>query len=324
MKVTVGLACTSPSPCGRGLGRGVRTCGCPGRYAPLPQPPPTRGGASQSCTHDRHCRYRARQRAGTARQGPADLTDRARVVWAAARSDAAVPAAAAKFGFPHHHRHRPGDHRSRGGCRAGADAGQRASADRRRPRSPPASTCCARSRWKSSLDRAEQLIAAGRRRRPQARHRAAGAVSPRQPAAEAGAGRGPLGEVQAASMTVPWWRPQAYYDQPGRGVKARDGGGVLITQAIHTLDLFRWLVGVASGRSGADPHDGSASHGNRGLRRGLGASRQRCAGHHHGDHRRLSRQPGVHHRHRHAGHRAAGGRQPAPGVARRARGGAGR
>ena len=55
---------------------------------------------------------------------------------------------------------------------------------------------------------------------------------------------GGLGEIQAATMMVPWWRPQSYYDEPGRGVKARDGGGVLITQAIHTLDLFRWLVGI--------------------------------------------------------------------------------
>ena len=45
-------------------------------------------------------------------------------------------------------------------------------------------------------------------------------------------------------MMVPWWRPQSYYDDPGRGVLARDGGGVLITQAIHSLDLFRWLVGI--------------------------------------------------------------------------------
>ena len=45
-------------------------------------------------------------------------------------------------------------------------------------------------------------------------------------------------------MMVPWWRPQSYYDEPGRGVLARDGGGVLITQAIHSLDLFRWLVGI--------------------------------------------------------------------------------
>jgi predicted dehydrogenase len=56
---------------------------------------------------------------------------------------------------------------------------------------------------------------------------------------------GELGEVQAATMMAPWWRPQSYYDEPGRGVKARDGGGVLITQAIHALDLFRWLVGIS-------------------------------------------------------------------------------
>ena len=56
---------------------------------------------------------------------------------------------------------------------------------------------------------------------------------------------GELGEVQAASMCVPWWRPQSYYDVPGRGTRERDGGGLLITQAIHTLDLFRWFVGVA-------------------------------------------------------------------------------
>lgn len=55
---------------------------------------------------------------------------------------------------------------------------------------------------------------------------------------------GELGQVQAASLAVPWWRPQAYYDEPGRGTLARDGGGVLLTQAIHALDLFRSLVGV--------------------------------------------------------------------------------
>jgi predicted dehydrogenase len=57
---------------------------------------------------------------------------------------------------------------------------------------------------------------------------------------------GVLGAVQAGWMSVPWWRPQAYYDVPGRGTMARDGGGVLLTQAIHTLDLFRSLVGVSA------------------------------------------------------------------------------
>lgn len=54
-----------------------------------------------------------------------------------------------------------------------------------------------------------------------------------------------LGKLQAGILQVPWWRSQSgYYDQPGRGSVARDGGGVLLTQAIHALDLFRSLVGV--------------------------------------------------------------------------------
>lgn len=55
---------------------------------------------------------------------------------------------------------------------------------------------------------------------------------------------GGLGKLVHASVAVPWWRPQkGYYDQPGRGTLARDGGGVLITQAIHSLDLLLHLAG---------------------------------------------------------------------------------
>jgi UDP-N-acetyl-2-amino-2-deoxyglucuronate dehydrogenase len=54
---------------------------------------------------------------------------------------------------------------------------------------------------------------------------------------------GALGGIAAASVAVRWWRPQSYYDEPGRGTLARDGGGVLLTQAIHTLDLFLSLAG---------------------------------------------------------------------------------
>ncbi len=53
-----------------------------------------------------------------------------------------------------------------------------------------------------------------------------------------------LGRIVGASVSVLNWRPQSYYDQPGRGDKDRDGGGVLITQGIHTLDLFLSLVGL--------------------------------------------------------------------------------
>ncbi len=98
----------------------------------------------------------------------------------------------------------------------------------------------------ASVERAERLVASGRR----ANRRLAVMLQLRFRAASQRLKSlllaNELGEIQAATMTVPWWRPQAYYDEPGRGVKARDGGGVLMIQAIHTLDLFRWFVGIES------------------------------------------------------------------------------
>ena len=55
---------------------------------------------------------------------------------------------------------------------------------------------------------------------------------------------GTLGDLVGGTLSVNWWRPQSYYDEPGRGTLGRDGGGVLITQAIHALDLLVWSVGV--------------------------------------------------------------------------------
>ena len=54
---------------------------------------------------------------------------------------------------------------------------------------------------------------------------------------------GELGEICTVDLRVPWWRAQSYYDAPGRGTYGRDGGGVMISQAIHTLDLAIWLLG---------------------------------------------------------------------------------
>ncbi len=57
---------------------------------------------------------------------------------------------------------------------------------------------------------------------------------------------GELGAIVGCSTIIRLWRPQSYYDEPGRGSFARDGGGVLISQGIHTLDLMLSLAGPIS------------------------------------------------------------------------------
>lgn len=56
--------------------------------------------------------------------------------------------------------------------------------------------------------------------------------------------QGSLGRIVSASVSILNWRPQTYYDEPGRGDRDRDGGGVLLTQGIHTLDLYLSLAGM--------------------------------------------------------------------------------
>lgn len=65
---------------------------------------------------------------------------------------------------------------------------------------------------------------------------------------------GELGAVRGALATVAWHRDAGYYaTRPWRGQRARGGGGTLINQAIHTIDLLQWLLGdvtAVRGRSG--------------------------------------------------------------------------
>jgi len=55
---------------------------------------------------------------------------------------------------------------------------------------------------------------------------------------------GEFGRKISGTAEVRWWRSQSYYDSGGwRGTWELDGGGVLINQAIHSLDLLQWLMG---------------------------------------------------------------------------------
>jgi UDP-N-acetyl-2-amino-2-deoxyglucuronate dehydrogenase len=55
---------------------------------------------------------------------------------------------------------------------------------------------------------------------------------------------GAFGRLTSAVTSVAWWRSQGYYDSgEWRGTWALDGGGALMNQSIHTLDLMVWMLG---------------------------------------------------------------------------------
>jgi UDP-N-acetyl-2-amino-2-deoxyglucuronate dehydrogenase len=95
-----------------------------------------------------------------------------------------------------------------------------------------------------TLEKADALIAACDRARVrlavalQSRHLEA----PRILKQTVEAGR--LGKLTMASAYVKWYRSADYYKSAAwRGTLALDGGGALINQAIHTVDLLRWIAG---------------------------------------------------------------------------------
>jgi predicted dehydrogenase len=57
---------------------------------------------------------------------------------------------------------------------------------------------------------------------------------------------GEIGDVLRSNWIITtWWRPQGYYDQSAwRATWGGEGGGVLVNQAPHQLDLWQWLCGV--------------------------------------------------------------------------------
>ena len=54
-----------------------------------------------------------------------------------------------------------------------------------------------------------------------------------------------IGRIFMGDGYIKWYRTQEYYDSGAwRGTLALDGGGVLINQAIHTIDLLQWYMGA--------------------------------------------------------------------------------
>jgi predicted dehydrogenase len=57
---------------------------------------------------------------------------------------------------------------------------------------------------------------------------------------------GRLGRILQADAYVKWFRSAAYYSRPIKGSWATEGGGALINQAVHQVDILLWLAGPIS------------------------------------------------------------------------------
>lgn len=56
--------------------------------------------------------------------------------------------------------------------------------------------------------------------------------------------KGELGAVLGAFSTLNWYRPASYYECDWKGRWETEGGGVVIDQAIHSIDLVRYMTGL--------------------------------------------------------------------------------
>lgn len=57
---------------------------------------------------------------------------------------------------------------------------------------------------------------------------------------------GEIGDIRRTNWIITtWWRPQGYYDQSAwRATWGEEGGGVLVNQAPHQIDLLQWICGM--------------------------------------------------------------------------------
>jgi UDP-N-acetyl-2-amino-2-deoxyglucuronate dehydrogenase len=96
----------------------------------------------------------------------------------------------------------------------------------------------------TTVEKATRLVEAAKKARVKlatiSQHRFAASVRRLREAAQAGE----LGDLLAGDAYIKWYRTQAYYDSGDwRGTWALDGGGCLINQGVHMIDMIQWIMG---------------------------------------------------------------------------------
>jgi predicted dehydrogenase len=97
-----------------------------------------------------------------------------------------------------------------------------------------------------TLDRCDRLIAAAERAGVLLATIFPSRFGPAAQQLKKAVAQGRFGRLTLGNAIVPWWRTQQYYDSGGwRGTWKLDGGGALMNQSIHAVDLVQWYLGPA-------------------------------------------------------------------------------
>jgi predicted dehydrogenase len=111
-----------------------------------------------------------------------------------------------------------------------------------------------------TLDRADRMIATCRTHRVKLAVIFQGRFMPAYRLLHAAVEGGRLGRLILGDAAVKWYRPAAYYaTAPWRGTWELDGGGALINQSIHMVDVLQWVMGpvdAVSAFAGTLAHEG--------------------------------------------------------------------
>src|SRR5439155_16824513 len=94
------------------------------------------------------------------------------------------------------------------------------------------------------LDRVDRMIETAKQNRVKLACIFQGRWKDENRAIKQAAEEGRFGKLAWAGSFTPWYRPDKYYEEGGwRGTRRLDGGGAIMNQSVHSIDLLQWIVG---------------------------------------------------------------------------------
>jgi predicted dehydrogenase len=94
------------------------------------------------------------------------------------------------------------------------------------------------------IDRIDQMIGSAKKHQVKMAYISQNRWQEANRALKSAVDEGRFGRIAYAACFTPWYRPDDYYVKGGwRGTWAFDGGGAIMNQSIHSIDLLQWIAG---------------------------------------------------------------------------------